>query len=100
VEYEVGPAESLLSLPSPQRPLKGPAWTAALRSHNISLEMAAAVQRGDVEEFLVTRQEILESQLGVFLRQRCEWEFENTPPLDSLVLEDEAEAEELSDDSS
>jgi hypothetical protein len=72
----------------------------ALASHNMSLEMAAAVARGDIEEFLTARQETLERQLVTFLQQRCEWEFEDTPSLDSLVLDDEAEAEELSDDSS
>lgn len=100
MEYESGPVESILTLPPEQRPLNGLDWTTALASHNMSLEMATAVERGDVDAFLIARQETLERQLGTFLRQRCEWEFENTPPLDSLVLDDEAEAEELSDDSS
>lgn len=100
VEYEPDPVESILTLPPERRPLNGLDWTTALASHNISLDMATAVEHGDVDTFLVTRQETLERQLGTFLRQRCEWEFENTPPLDSLVLDDEAEAEELSDDSS
>lgn len=100
VEYEPRPVESILTLPPGQRPLNGLDWTTALASHNISLEMATAAERGDVETFLITRQEALERQFGTFLRQRCEWEFENTPPLDFLVLEDEAEAEELGDDSS
>lgn len=100
MDYESGPMESILTLPPEQRPLNGLDWTVALASHNMSLEMTAAVERGDVEAFLIARQEALERQLATFLQQRCEWEFENTPSLDSLVLDDEAEAEELSDDSS
>jgi Protein of unknown function DUF262 len=100
VEYELGPVESIITLPSDQRPLNGLEWAEALASHSISLEMATAVEHGGVDEFLIARQEILERQFDTFLRQRCEWEFEDTPTLDSLVLDDEAEAEELSDDSS
>src|SRR5262249_22024498 len=90
IEYEPDSVESILSLPPDQRPLNGLTWTAALASHNMSLEMAMAVERGDVEAFLTARQGALERQLGAFLQQRCEWDFEDTPPLDSLVLDDEA----------
>jgi hypothetical protein len=62
--------------------------------------MAALVEIGHVEDFLVARQQVLERQLETFLRQRCEWEFEDTPSLDSLVMDDEDEARELSDDES
>lgn len=96
---ELGALDSLLVLPPHLRPLGPLDWARALASHSISLEMAASVGLDDVEGFLVARQEALGLQLGTFLRQRCEWEFEDTPPLDSLVLADEAEAEELSDDS-
>jgi hypothetical protein len=99
-EYELGPVESILTLPPDQRSLTGADWVTALASHSITQKMAAAVEQGDVEGFLIARQEILEEQLDAFLRQRCEWEFEDTPPLDSLVIEDEGEAEELSDDES
>ena len=100
VEDELGPVESIIAMPPEQRHLNGLEWMTALASHNMSPEMAKAVERGDVEAFLTTRQGALERQFGTFLRQRCEWEFEDTPPLDSLLLDDEAEAEELSDDSS
>lgn len=99
LEYELGPLESILTLSADQQPLNADDWVSALRSHNISLEMAESVKHGDVEEFLAARQDALAHQFDIFLRQRCEWEFEDTPPLDSLVLDDEAEAEELSDDS-
>lgn len=98
--YETGPVESILALPSDQRPMTGPDWVAALASHNITIEMAASVQQGEVDGFLTARQEAVEKQFDTFLRHRCEWEFEDTPPLDSLILDDENEAEELSDDDS
>lgn len=98
---EFGPLESILVLPVNQRSLQGIEWVEALDSHCISLEMAEFVAQGYVEEFLTRRHASLERQLDVFLRQRCEWEFEDTPPLDSLIIEDEGdEQEELSDESS
>ncbi len=101
VEYELGPVESMLARPAARRPLSPADWAAALESHNISPQLAElAEERGEVTEFLTTRQEALKRQFDLFLKQRCEWEFEDTPQLDSLVLDDEAEAEELGDDSS
>lgn len=100
VEYESGPVESILTLPPERRHVNGLDWEKALASHNMNLEMATVIAHGDVGEFLMTRQAALESQLDTFVRTRCEWKFEDTPPLDSLVLDDEAETEELSDDSS
>jgi len=98
---EFGPLESLLILPADQRFLSAKDWASALESHCISLDMASSVQSGDVEEFLSSRLVSLEGQLGAFLKQRCEWEFEDTPPLDSLILDDEGnEQEELSDEPS
>jgi hypothetical protein len=70
---------------------------AALASHSIPRRVPAADPVGG---FLALRQVMLEQQLDTFLRQRCEWGFEDTPPLDSLVLDDEDEAEELTDDES
>lgn len=99
-EYELGPVEGIISLPPDRRPLSGSAWVTALASHTISPEMAAVIEGGNVDAFLAVRQEALESQLDSFLRQRCEWRFEDTPPLESLVIDDGDEAEELSDDES
>jgi Protein of unknown function DUF262 len=99
---ELGALESILTLPPDQRSLSGADWERALNSHNITLEMAALVERRAVTGALAARQEALGRQLGSFIRQQCEWDFEDTPPLDSLVLDDEDdedEAEELSDDS-
>jgi hypothetical protein len=99
---ELSALESILVLPPHQRPLNDADWERALKSHSITMEMAALVEQRAVAEFMTARQEALGRQLDTFIRQQCEWEFEDTPPLDSLVLDDEdagEEAEELSDDS-
>lgn len=96
---DVGPLESLLSRLDDRIALSPPEWRlVALDSHNITPDMVLLVNGGRVEEFLAARNEALERQLDAFLRQRCEWEFEDTPPLDSLVIDDQDEGEELSDD--
>jgi hypothetical protein len=94
-EEEVGPLENLFA---GSRELEGDEWEQALASHLLSPAIVEMVQRGEVEEFLNERQEALREQLDLFLRQRCEWEFEDTPSLESLVIDDDDEAEELSDD--
>jgi len=97
---ELGYLEGILARPADRRQLTGADWKQALESHSISLPMAASIERGAMREFLEARQQVLERQLDTFIKQRCEWGFEDTPPLDSLVLDDEDEAEELSDDES
>lgn len=76
-------------------PLKQEELVTALASHSIPLEVPGTDPVGGL---LTTRQVMLEKQLETFLRQRCEWEFEDTPPLESLVLDDEDETLDLSDD--
>lgn len=92
---ETDPLEGLFSA---QPELAAEGWNQALTSHLLSPSMVEMVRAGEVEAFLNTRQEALREQLDLFLRQRCEWEFEDTPSLDSLVIDDDDEAEELSDD--
>jgi hypothetical protein len=88
----------LVGMPPPN--LNPDLWYEALASHCISPDAAQAFAEGNIEGFLADRQAVLGQQLGLFLQQRCEWEFEDTPPLDSLVLDDEDESQELSDDES
>jgi hypothetical protein len=104
-KWDGGPLESLLSSTDLLARLDdlfgSPGGArAALDSHGITSDMLTSLDRGRVEDFLATRQEVLEYQFSIFLRKRCEWDFEDTPSLDSLVLDDEAEARELSDDAS
>ncbi|MFJ9781115.1 DUF262 domain-containing protein [Amycolatopsis sp. NPDC101161] len=78
-----------------QRPLKlsESAWRAALASHLISSDMADLIVRGQTVDFLKARQAALQSQLTSFLKRMCEWSFESTPPLTSLLIEDSTEEE-------
>jgi hypothetical protein len=95
---EASPLESLFA---DQPPLSAEEWENALSSHLISLPMVEMVEQGEIQAFMDARQAVLKDQLDLFLRQRCEWEFEDTPALASLVIEDdEDEAEELDDDAS
>lgn len=64
-------------------------WRAVLDSHAITPDIEAALQRDDVPEFLRLRQQLIVDNLASFLRRRCEWGFEHTPPLDQLVIDDQ-----------
>jgi hypothetical protein len=92
--------ESILVFAPKRDLLISETWEEALASHSITMDMATLYTGGDTVGFLARRQEALEAQLDTFLRQRCEWEFEDTPSLDSLVMDDEDEARDLSDDES
>jgi len=94
------PVETALAIPQEMRSLTGQAWLEALASHGITPGMAEMFAEHDIEGFLYSRQEALEEQLKAFLRQRCEWDFEDTPSLDSLIMDDEDETRDLSDDES
>ncbi len=66
-------------------------WHAMLASHAISVEMSTMLANGDSERFVAARQRTLEQNLEDFLSRMCEWDFEDTPPLSDLILDDEAE---------
>lgn len=59
-----------------------------LRSHLISPAAAELLFTGQAGAFLDERQRSVASHLKDFLQRMCEWGFENTPPLDDLLLED------------
>ncbi|RBQ14089.1 DUF262 domain-containing protein [Spongiactinospora rosea] len=63
-------------------------WLAILDSHLVTLEMVELLRSGEVERFLMARQEVLLGTLESFLSRMCEWDFEDTPPLAGLLLED------------
>ncbi|MGH4017620.1 MAG: DUF262 domain-containing protein, partial [Pseudonocardiaceae bacterium] len=57
-------------------------------SHSISSESENLLSSGEVVGFLETRQADLQRVLESFLRRKCEWDFEDTPPLNELLIED------------
>jgi hypothetical protein len=73
-----------------QRPFDVPenTWAQVLRSHSISTESECQLAAGDTVAFLESRQADLQQVLESFLRRKCEWGFENTPPLHELLIED------------
>jgi hypothetical protein len=73
-----------------QRPFDVPedTWAQVLHSHSISAESERHVAAGDTVAFLQSRQADLQQVLESFLRRKCEWGFENTPPLHELLIED------------
>jgi len=64
-------------------------WAAVLESHTITEEMALLARLERFKEFIHLRQSLLEESADSFLWHMAEWEFEDTPPLSSLLLEDE-----------
>jgi hypothetical protein len=63
-------------------------WAQVLHSHSISPESERQLAAGDIVAFLESRQMDLQQVLESFLRRKCEWGFENTPPLHELLIED------------
>ncbi|HCF59665.1 MAG TPA: DUF262 domain-containing protein, partial [Myxococcales bacterium] len=61
---------------------------AVLASHAVSEEQLSALARGDAVGFLKGRQRLIEQAVRDFLSRITETQFEDTPPLDSLNLDD------------
>jgi hypothetical protein len=69
-------------------------WVKVLSTHAVTPEMSGLLGDGRVEEFLDARKLVLEQQLARFLRRMCEWDFENTPPLDDLLIDEEGDEDD------
>jgi hypothetical protein len=69
-------------------------WPVVLESHSITPEMSLLAYSERFQEFIRLRQELLEESAANFLRHMAEWEFEDTPPLSSLIIEDDDEFDE------
>lgn len=63
-------------------------WPDVLRSHLISPEAYRFLTDEDVERFVERRHDDVLDHLRTFLALKCEWGFENTPPLRDLDLDD------------
>ncbi|MFF9776220.1 DUF262 domain-containing protein [Streptomyces sp. NPDC013978] len=69
-------------------------WDAVLASHCLDESIVQAILLGDRDRFLTARQERITQQLQEFLKRMAEWDYEDTPALDSLDLD---EIDELND---
>jgi Protein of unknown function DUF262 len=87
LEDEVGTVEGVLLRGSVS--LSQEVWRQVLTSHCIDPGMIDSIANGETVDFLEARQGALRRQLAVFLKQNCEWDFEDTPPLGDLLFDDE-----------
>lgn len=71
--------------------LDGPLQERILDSHLITQQAADALRREDRVEFLRIRQESVRSHLESFLDRMAEWDYEDTPALDRMDLDEEDE---------
>lgn len=65
-------------------------WADVLSSHAITPEMIRLLRAGKHDEFLDSRNDELRVRLGTFLNRMCEWDFEDTPALSELDLDEDA----------
>lgn len=63
-------------------------WESVLTSHGFTPPIEQLIIDQDIAGFLDARQDQLAADLSSFLEKRCEWGFENTPPLSDLVMDD------------
>ncbi|MFB6569837.1 DUF262 domain-containing protein [Streptomyces noursei] len=73
-----------------QRPidLDDRTWKAVLASHCLNDSMIDDILKDNRNNFLTKRQEAITKQLQEFLNRMAEWNYEDTPSLDSLDLDE------------
>ncbi len=65
-----------------------------LASHGLDEQQQTRLAQRENEAFLMHRQDAVRAIVDAFVRRRTAQEFEDTPPLESLVLDDEDEDED------
>lgn len=85
---EVAPAEISTLLENMPSGISPDSWISVLSSHALDAEMIAHLVKGRTLEFVTSREAALTSAIGSFLSARWEFDFEDTPSLDSLVVDD------------
>ncbi|WP_344633381.1 DUF262 domain-containing protein [Streptomyces glaucosporus] len=68
-------------------------WDAVLASHVMNREATGLLADGDREGFLHIRQELIAGQLSDFLDRMAEWDYEDTPSLETLDFDNLDELE-------
>lgn len=66
-------------------------WSGILESHGLNMELATYLSKGQNIEFLTRRHELLTSIVNQFVESMTESQFEDTPPLEDLDLDEEAD---------
>jgi len=77
--------------------LSADTWRESLASHLIDDEMIDALKsgRGGAKTFLALRQAAVKDQLADFIDRMAEWDYEDTPTLDSMDLDEMEEVDGL-----
>ncbi|MFF2556497.1 DUF262 domain-containing protein [Nocardia sp. NPDC058058] len=95
---EAAPAEVPAILSSRPIGIDESDWEAVLTSHAIGMEAASALSDNNIQAFVRDREDDLSILVRRFMAHRMEFGFEDTPPLDHLVVDDlESEPDELED---
>jgi hypothetical protein len=93
---EAAPSEVPALLASKPIGIDATEWAKTLQSHVVEPTMAADLTGGRPKEFVRVRTARLVGILDRFMTSRMEFDFEDTPPLDSLILDDlEAEPDSI-----
>jgi hypothetical protein len=85
---EAAPAEVIGILRTRPIDIDEAVWDLALSSHCVDDGVLVYLSTGDIGAFVRSRQVVLQDRVDRFLLQRWEWGFEDTPPIDSLVMDD------------
>lgn len=75
----------------------GAEWQDVLRSHAITAEAVDLLRAGQVSGFLGMREQIIYKQYHDFIAAMCEWDFEDTPSLTDLIIDDGEEYDDAID---
>ncbi|WP_165604937.1 DUF262 domain-containing protein [Mycolicibacterium elephantis] len=85
---EAAPSEVAAMLAKRPPELGEAAWLTTNESHAITQSATTALVSGDVVEFVRLRTQTLRTAVQQFMDSRWEYGFEDTPPIDRLVLDD------------
>jgi hypothetical protein len=91
---EAAPAEVSALLASRPIDLPEDTWQLVRESHGVTCAAAAALAGDNLAEFVQLRTETLRATVRTFMDRRWECGFEDTPPLDRYVLDDDAAPED------
>lgn len=90
------PVDEFLTLMTKQpMDLNDDRWDVVLNSYCLDQRMVQRLNAGDRDGFLALRQETLTSRLREFLERMAEWDYEDTPALDSLEFDDLDELDDV-----
>lgn len=85
---EVAPSEIAATVTGMPVDVSLDAWAETLESHALSRSSIEALAAGDRRSFVQQREDDLNGIVERFLEQRWEFQYEDTPPLEWLVIDD------------